>query len=131
MKYSYTSHLSNDEITDQMRRRLPTSGYCIIFGPPQHTYGFSGLHAIFLDPDGNIRYDFDYTESHDTYQRTYPSRLTLYNLSSADAALRYLEDCNFIAGMYNDAYGSSEVKGELTSNTWYTFSESQIKAICK
>ena len=135
MRYNNRSELSNEVLDSSLYRRIPTSGYAVIFSQPEGEYGFYGMHTVFLNETGEVLYTFDYSDHYDLYQRTKPSYYSIYNVSQIDRATGYLEECNYFAGMQNFAHNDSEsTRNEKLckqANVWYSLTEKQIKNLTK
>ena len=133
--YDGLSQLTNGTLDTSMKRKLPTSGYAIIFGAPAGMYGFYGMHTVLLNEAGDMAFHFDYSDHYDLYEDAMPSTYSIYNVSSIDRATAYLTECNYFAGMQNFAYSDSrETRGEALckqKNVWYELEEERFDSILK
>ena len=121
------------ELSDRIRRQMPTGGYCVMIGPPQDMYGFSGMHAVLFNTNEELIFDFDYTAQQLLYEETNPSTYSIYNIDQIDKATKYLQDCTYFASMYNDAREANKARAltnnDLESNVWYSLSTDQINRL--
>ena len=133
MHYTNRSELSDKTLDSSLFRRIPTSGYAVIFSQDESTYGFYGMHTVFLNETGGVLYTFDYSDHYDLYERTNPSYYSIYNVSQINQATGYLKECNYFSGMQNFAHDDSKsTRGEelcQRTNVWYSLTEKQIKSL--
>lgn len=125
----YTSRLELcDEVLDTpMYQKIPERGYAVLF----HSYGssFYDSYACFLDTEGKLIFSFDYEENHRLYEAYY-EQFSIFDISSGELAVEYLTNCNYIAGMINDADGE-DYRGKLEKDIWYSLTEDQMEWVLR
>lgn len=128
IRYTSRTELCDDVLDTPMYQKIPERGYAVLF----HSYGSPSFHdsyACFLDTEGKLAFCFDYEENHRLYEAYY-EQFSIFDIGSGELAVEYLTNCNYIAGMINDADGE-DYRGKLEKNVWYALSDDQIEWILR
>ena len=127
IRYTSRTELCDEVLDTPMYQKIPERGYAVLF----HSYGssFYDSYACFLDTEGKLAFSFDYEENHRLYEAYY-EQFSIFDIGSGELAVEYLTNCNYIAGMINDADGE-DYRGKLEKNVWYALSDDQIEWILR
>lgn len=130
MKYTRIDHLTDKDITDNLRPHVPSNGICIVFTSPAGVYTGQGMHFFFMGEDGYVRYHFDYSDYYALYENTNPASYSIRNVDQLEKATAYLADCNWMRSIELSTLDGYEygVPAQLQDNVWYEFSDKQAGA---
>ena len=123
IQYTSRLHLTGDVLDNPMYQEIPERGTAILFHAHRTKNPFHDSYACFLDERGKLVFTFDYEENYKLYEKHYEN-FSRYNVAAGEKAVEYLENCNYIAGMINDADGEP-LGGKMAKNTWYELSDQQ------
>ncbi len=101
MMSSCTGMSDEEKLETPLADQIPDRGHAIILAAPDSVWGFQGLHTLFVNENSDVLFEFDYTEHNAKYEDI---PFSFYNISDREKATRYLEECNYFAGMQNYAF---------------------------